>query len=102
MSAFTENIDVMSTILDWLGRKVPVACAVLRPRSGSRRRRNLADDPAYQVLVLEYAQRMLSWRMAPDERLSTNIDLTPDGPVEWDGPRRSLITQFKWHEFDCG
>ncbi len=50
---------------------------------------NLADDPAYQGLVLEYAQRMLSWRMAHDERLLTNIVLTPAGPFERDGARRS-------------
>ena len=158
VSAFTENIDVMPTILDWLGQKVPVACdgqsllPFCRGESvpGWRREvhweydfrdiidqgferalgltsdectltvirderykyvhftalpalffdleadpgelRNLADDPAFQSLVLEYAQRMLSWRMVHDERLLTNIVLTPAGPVERDGPRRSSNT----------
>jgi arylsulfatase A-like enzyme len=50
--------------------------------------RNLADDPAYQSLVLEYAQKMLSWRMAHDERRLANTVLTPTGPVERTGPRR--------------
>ena len=158
VSAFTENIDVMPTILDWLGRKVPVACdgqsllpfccgedvpgwrrevhwaydfrdiinqrfeqalgltsdeccvTVIRDErykyihftalpalffdleADPGELCNLADDPAYQGLVLEYAQRMLSWRMVHDERLLTNIMLTPDGPVERDGPRRSCNT----------
>jgi arylsulfatase A-like enzyme len=50
--------------------------------------RNLADDPAYRDLVLEYAQKMLSWRMAHDERRLTNTMLAPSGPVEQIGPRR--------------
>ncbi len=49
--------------------------------------RNLADDPAYQGLMLEYAQKMLSWRLAHDERRLTNTVLTPAGPVERNGPR---------------
>ena len=33
--------------------------------------RNLADDPAYRGLVLEYAQKMLSWRMSHEDRALT-------------------------------
>ena len=50
--------------------------------------RNLAGEPAYQDLVLEYAQKMLSWRMAHDERRLANTLVTPSGPVEGNGPRR--------------
>ncbi len=154
VSAFTENIDVMPTIVDWLGRKVPVECDgesllpfcrdetapgwrceahweydfrdildqkieqalgltsdqctvnVIRDErykyvhftalpglffdleEDPAELRNLADDPAYQGLVLEYAQKMLSWRMTHDERRLTNTVLTPTGPVERNGPRR--------------
>ncbi len=154
VSAFTENIDVMPTILDWLGCKVPVECdgesllpfcrgetdpgwrreahwaydfrdivgqkieralgltsdqctmSVIRDerykyvhfttlpplffdhQEDPAEFRNLASDPAYQGLVLEYAQKMLSWRMAHDERRLTNTMLTPTGPVERSGPRR--------------
>ncbi len=46
-----------------------------------------ANDPDYQGLVLDYAQRMLSWRMTHDERLMTNWKLTPEGVVRQDGRR---------------
>ena len=48
---------------------------------------NLARDPAHQGLLLDYAQKMLSWRMAHDERAMTNAFLTPEGVVERRGPR---------------
>lgn len=38
---------------------------------------NLADDPAYAPLVMEYAQKMLSWRMSNDERTLTHILVKP-------------------------
>ncbi len=44
--------------------------------------RNLADDPAYRGRVLEYAQKLLSWRMNHDDRTLANTRLGPDGPVE--------------------
>jgi arylsulfatase A-like enzyme len=154
VSAFTENIDVMPTILDWLGVEVPAACdgESLLPfcrgeaDPGWRREvhwsydfrdvagqkseralgltsdqctmnvirderykyvhftalpplffdrevdpsefRNFAEDPAYHGLVLEYAQKMLSWRMAHEDRRLTNTLLAPGGPVERNGPRR--------------
>jgi arylsulfatase A-like enzyme len=43
---------------------------------------NRAGDPAYLPLVLEYAQKLLSWRMNHDEQTLTHIALTPKGPVE--------------------
>ncbi len=52
---------------------------------------NLADDPTYQGLALECAQKMLSWRMSHEDRaLTTNTPtaLTADGPYKRDGPRR--------------
>ena len=42
---------------------------------------NLAADPAYQGLMLEYAGKMLSWRMEHDGRALTDLHLTPDGIV---------------------
>jgi arylsulfatase A-like enzyme len=41
-----------------------------------------AHDPAYQSLVLEFAQRMLSWRMNHDEQTLTHMTLTSSGVVE--------------------
>ena len=42
---------------------------------------NLADNPDYQSLLLEYAQKMLSWRMKHTDRALTEIILTEQGPV---------------------
>ncbi len=36
-------------------------------------------------VVLDYAQKLLSWRMNHDEQVLTHIALTHDGPVA--GPR---------------
>ncbi len=151
---FTESVDLMPTILEWLGLEVPVACdgASLLPfcRSGPaggwrteahaafdfrmfgkdgaaplpgltpdqctasliwdarykyvhftalpplffdlerdpHEFRNLADDPAHHGLVLEYAQKLLSWRMNHDDRTLANTRLGPGGPVERRPPRR--------------
>ena len=49
---------------------------------------DLARDPAYATTVLEYAQKMLSWRMAYNERTLTDIKLTRKGLVELSRPRR--------------
>ena len=153
VDAFTESVDVMPTILDWLGQDVPMQCdgqsllPFLRSgQPGNWRREvhwefdfrdipnqapetalgvtsdqcnlcvirderykyvhfpalpplffdlrqdpmefnNLATDPAHQNLVLEYAQKMLSWRMAHADRTLTNTLLTPNGIVERRGPR---------------
>jgi len=141
VDAFTESVDVMPTILDWLGLAAPAQCdgeSVLpfchgtsphawrsevhaefdfRDRQDDDGRTvlglspeqcslniirderykyvhftalpplffdlandpnefvNLADDPEHQSLVLEYAQKLLSWRMAYNERiLPVNTD----------------------------
>jgi hypothetical protein len=49
---------------------------------------NLAQNPDYQLLVLQYAQKMLSWRMSHDERLLANTKLTETGVIESKPPRR--------------
>ena len=43
---------------------------------------NLANDPAYLPKVLEYAQKMLSWRMNHDEQTLTHMALTEAGVVQ--------------------
>ncbi len=50
--------------------------------------RDLAGDPAHAHVVLEYAQKMLSWRMSHAERTLTGLKLTPTGLVELDRERR--------------
>ena len=42
---------------------------------------NRANDPQYLPVVLDYAQKLLSWRMNHDEQVLTHIALTHDGPV---------------------
>ncbi len=49
--------------------------------------RNLAGDPAYAPLMLEYAQKLLSWRMNHDEQTLTHLALTDDGPIARPAPR---------------
>ena len=154
IDAFTESVDVMPTILDWLGLEAPAQCDGMsllpfsrgespvnwreeahwefdfRNRVGEmaeqglqltpdqsalsviRGRRykyvhftalpplfydlerdpgefvNRADDPDYRELVLDYAQRMLSWRMNHDERVLANHWVTPEGVKVHSGPRR--------------
>jgi arylsulfatase A-like enzyme len=46
-----------------------------------------AGDPAYLPLVLEHAQKLLSWRMNHDEQTLTHITLLERGPVERTAPR---------------
>jgi arylsulfatase A-like enzyme len=43
---------------------------------------NLANDPAYRGHMLEYAQKLLSWRMANDERTLTHLTVGPAGVAE--------------------
>ena len=154
VEAFSENVDVMPTILDLLGLDVPAQCdgyslrgflgggAPARWRDEAhwefnfsevdddtpevtlglgfdecsfsvvRGRRykyihfaglepllfdldadpdefnNLAKDPAHLSVVLEYAQKMLSWRLAHGERTLTGLKLTPKGMVELSRARR--------------
>ena len=51
---------------------------------------NLADHPEYQSLVLEYAQRLLSWRMNHDEQTLTHLALTDDGIISRPAPRYAV------------
>ena len=148
VTAFTEAVDVMPTILEWLGAKIPVqidgqslmdwirgetpaqwrreahwefdfrdmaesrgepilgldaeACNLACIR-GERYKyvhfaglepafydlaedpgelRNLARDPSYRELVLEHAQRLLSWRMTTEERQLTHLRLTREGVMD--------------------
>lgn len=48
---------------------------------------NLADDPAYLPRVLEYAQKLVSWRMNHDEQTLTHMTLTADGVIARPAPR---------------
>jgi arylsulfatase A-like enzyme len=48
---------------------------------------NRATDPGYLPIVLEYAQRMLSWRMRHDEQTLTHLTLTSTGVVARPAPR---------------
>ena len=50
--------------------------------------RNRAGDPAYAARVLDYAQKMLSWRMRHDERTLTGLHLCAQGVVERPRERR--------------
>jgi arylsulfatase A-like enzyme len=43
---------------------------------------DLAKDPTYTATVLKYAQKMLSWRMANDERTLTYMLVEPKGVVK--------------------
>ncbi len=146
VTAFTENVDIMPTLLDWLDIEVPHACdgrsllpfvtASGAPRAwreeahwefdfrdagdaervlgiplhactlnvirGERYKyvhfaalppllfdlfedpaehHNRAADPAYAPVMLDYAQRLLSWRMRHDEQTLTHLSITPEGVV---------------------
>ncbi len=148
VNAFTEAVDLMPTLLDWLGLETPAACdgVSLRPwlagetpaawrdavhfefdlRGGfphpSRlpedipaaagpmvamrterwkyvhftglppilydldsdpgEMRNVAAEPAYQGLLAEATQRMLSWRIAHTDIAMTRLCASPAGLVE--------------------
>jgi arylsulfatase A-like enzyme len=144
---FTEAVDLMPTILDWLGLKTPRQCdgrsllpflqgatpqgwrteahfehdfrdvpdqvperalhlhsddcnyaairdhrykyvhfAALPPllfdiAADPGETRNLADDPAHATVALEYARKMLSWRLRHAERTLTGMHLTARGVI---------------------
>jgi arylsulfatase A-like enzyme len=151
IDAFSESIDIMPTILSWLGAEVPVECdgasllpfiegkapkswreethmeldfrttpnlggfdaettlglkpdecqlgiirgkrwkyvhfATLPPllfdlENDPNEMNNLAQDPKHASTVLDYAQRMLSWRMRFAERTLTNLHLWRDGVID--------------------
>ncbi len=145
VGSFTETVDCMPTVLDWLGLPVPrqgdgrsllpvcagdtpadwrtevhyefdyrdihyskpetalgltmdtAALAVIQDqnykyvhftalpplffdlRQDSGQFVNRAEDPAYAGLVRDYAQKMLSWRLAHADRTLTHFRATPDG-----------------------
>ena len=155
IGAFTENIDIMPTMLDWIGLEAPNQCEgrsllstvekgqapidwrdaahwefdfrsvssgeSLESSLGLTQHQcslnvirdehykyvhftnlpplffdlkkdpgefiNQAENPAYASLVLEYAQKMLSWRMNHDEQTLTHLALTDDGIVSREAPR---------------
>lgn len=144
---FTETIDVMPTLLDWVGLEVPQACdgRSLRPflsgeppedwrtevhyeydfrtsfadihqqvldlqidqcslaviqdtqykyvhfdrlpplffdlAADPQQFHNLAAEPAYAPRVLEYAQKMLSWRLHHADRTLTDYSSSPQGLI---------------------
>jgi arylsulfatase A-like enzyme len=146
---FTENVDVMPTLLDWLGAEPPVQCdghsllpfvegrdpigwrtevhwewdfrdfvgafsegaygltleqcslTVIRDdrakyvhfsglpplffdlEQDPDHFVDRAGDPAYAPQVLEYAQKMLSWRMEHADRTLTNLVVTPAGVLDF-------------------
>lgn len=149
VDSFTEAVDVMPTILDWLGAPKPRDCAgeslmsfvlgeapadwrqevhwefdfrpyyeyagtpppfglsldqcglavirdskykyvhfdALSPlffdlEADPHQFENKAADPTYTGQVLEYAQKMLSWRMRYAERTLTGYSATPEGLIE--------------------
>ena len=149
VSAFTESVDIMPTILDWLDLPVPRQCdgaslmpfltndgaappdwrteahweydfreitdqqnekalglsldecvlnvirderykyvhfAALPPLFFDRLNdpeelHNLADEPEYERAMLDYARKLLSWRMNHDERVLTAMKLSRNGVV---------------------
>jgi arylsulfatase A-like enzyme len=153
VSAFTENVDIMPTLMDAIGAGIPLQCdgrslvpfvegtpprnwrteahwefdfrdptddaaerelgltmdqCALNVIRGERYKYvhfaglpplffdladdpeefvNRADDPMCLPLMLEYAQKLLSWRMIHDEQILTHIALTDEGPVARRTPR---------------
>ncbi len=51
---------------------------------------NQANNPDYQSIMLEYAQKMLSWRMRHTHRGLTEIFLTEEGPVTRHSPAQQV------------
>jgi len=53
-------------------------------RADPHERRNLADEPDLQGVVLHYARKLLTWRLTANDRTLTNTALTPEGVVTRD------------------
>jgi len=154
LDIMTESVDIMPSILDWLGQDIPVQCdgrSLLRtwqsgvapadwrteihcefdfrdiddfsrPGRGAaglahdcsamsivRSRQykyvhfngwpallfdlerdphefeNRAEQADYQAVVLEYAQKLLSWRMQYEDRTLSDYKLTPEGVQRYSG-----------------
>jgi arylsulfatase A-like enzyme len=147
VDAFSESVDVMPTILDWLGMETPAQCdgrsllpflqgntptdwreeahmeldfraspnggidgenafgigsddcqlAIMRGKrwkyvhfaalppllfdmeNDPGEMNNLAGDPAHAGIMLQMAQKMLSWRLRHQEHVLSNLHLGPDG-----------------------
>lgn len=145
LDALTQAVDVMPTILDWIGLPIPRACdgaslmpllrgtesegtrevvyfehdfrdvrdqrpetrlglssdqccyAVVRDRkykyvhfaalppllfdieADPHETTNLAEDPAYTAIMLQYARKMLDWRLTSADRTMTNMNLGEGG-----------------------
>ncbi|MDH3536020.1 MAG: alkaline phosphatase family protein [Gammaproteobacteria bacterium] len=159
ITGFSENVDLMPTLLDWLGVEIPGQCdgfsllpAVRSGRMPSGWREeahwecdfrnvrddslerhlgltlhqcglsvirdhyykyvhfsalpplffdlqqdpgefvNLADDPRYQSRVLEYAQKMLSWKMNHNDRGLSETMLGEGGAVTRRAPLRKMAS----------
>ncbi len=157
IDGFSENVDLMPTMLDWLGLDVPSQCdgfsllaairegkmpigwrdeahweydfrnvrddqvekflgltshqcnlSVIRDRdykyvhfstlppifydlkNDPGEFVNQAQNPAYQSIVLEYAQKMLSWKMNHADRGLTETMLGEGGPVTRRAPLRKI------------
>ena len=158
IAAFTENVDIMPTLLEWLGVDIPSQCdglslmpiinsgeapcgwrtevywefdfrsvlddsvemhfgitshqcnlAVVRDerykyvhfgalpplffdlQEDPHEFVNQADNAAYQQRVLEYAQKMLSWRLNHVQRGLTETFLSEQGPMTRYSPVRAVI-----------
>ncbi len=52
---------------------------------------NLANDPAMMPVLLEMAQKMLTWRMTHDEQTLTHVAITPEGVKKRSAPRYPLF-----------
>jgi DNA polymerase-3 subunit delta' len=50
---------------------------------------NRAEDPAYQKIRLDHANKMLSWRMTHADRTLASRFITERGVIERAGPRRA-------------
>ena len=48
---------------------------------------NRANDPDFQEIMLEYAQKMLSWQMLHRDRTLVNMNMESGTLVDWKGPR---------------
>jgi len=147
VAAITESVDLMPTMLDWLGSTVPAQCdgrsllpflegrtpakwrseahmeldfrmgphagfnaqetlqlepdecqlAILRGdrwkyvhfaalppllfdlQTDPQEMHDLSNDPAHQPMMLQMAQKMLSWRLLHQEHVLTNLHLGPNG-----------------------
>jgi hypothetical protein len=49
--------------------------------------RDVSGHPDYQAVMLEYTQKLLSWRMNHDEQTLTEYALTDDGVMHRRSPR---------------